>query len=227
MGTATPGDGCRDRCGKKGWLAVGIIDYLDYIGIVAFAISGASTAIKKRMDYLGILIMAGVTAIGGGVIRDIIIRRDSLPIFFERYEYSLLILLTTAFVILTKGQIRWSFALDIFDALGLATFAIEAGITAISMELNFITFCFVSFITAVGGGIIRDLFAREIPHILRPREIYAVAAVGGSVCFWFLRQLIDLQVAAYICIALTFFTRLLCMRFRLALPTVKPPQARS
>ena len=69
---------------------MGIIDYLDYIGVVAFAVSGAVTAIKKRMDYFGILVLAMVTAIGGGVIRDIIIK-DGLPTFFLRYEYTLLI----------------------------------------------------------------------------------------------------------------------------------------
>lgn len=66
---------------------MGIIDYLDYIGVVAFAVSGAVTAIKKRMDYFGILVLAMVTAIGGGVIRDIIIK-DGLPTFFLRYEYT-------------------------------------------------------------------------------------------------------------------------------------------
>ena len=129
---------------------MGIIDYLDYIGVVAFAVSGAVTAIKKRMDYFGILVLAMVTAIGGGVIRDIIIK-DGLPTFFLRYEYTLLICATTALVILTKGQLKWAFALDIFDALGLATFTVEAGLTALNMGLNFITFSFVSLITAVGG----------------------------------------------------------------------------
>ena len=160
---------------------MGIIDYLDYIGIVAFAVSGAVTAIKKRMDYFGILVLAMVTAIGGGVIRDIIIK-DGLPTFFLRYEYTLLICATTALVILTKGQLKWAFALDIFDALGLATFTVEAGLTALNMELNFITFSFVSLITAVGGGVIRDVFSREIPRILR-QDVYAVASIAGSTFF--------------------------------------------
>ena len=191
---------------------MGIIDYLDYIGVVAFAVSGAVTAIKKRMDYFGILVLAMVTAIGGGVIRDIIIK-DGLPTFFLRYEYTLLICATTALVILTKGQLKWAFALDIFDALGLATFTVEAGLT-------FITFSFVSLITAVGGGVIRDVFSREIPRILR-QDVYAVASIAGSTFFWFLRQWIPLEVAAYISIGFIFVLRLVSIRFQMRIPTVQ------
>ncbi|MGN8938393.1 trimeric intracellular cation channel family protein [Bittarella sp. HCP28S3_D9] len=198
---------------------MGIIDYLDYIGVVAFAVSGAVTAIKKRMDYFGILVLAMVTAIGGGVIRDIIIK-DGLPTFFLRYEYTLLICATTALVILTKGQLKWAFALDIFDALGLATFTVEAGLTALNMGLNFITFSFVSLITAVGGGVVRDVFSREIPRILR-QDVYAVASIAGSTFFWFLRQWIPLEMAAYISIGFIFVLRLISIRFQMRIPTVQ------
>ena len=198
---------------------MGIIDYLDYIGIVAFAVSGAVTAVKKRMDYFGILVLAAVTAIGGGVIRDIIIK-DGLPTFFQHYEYTLLIGATAALVILTKGQIKWAFALDLFDALGLATFTIEAGLIALEMELNFITFSFVSLITAVGGGVIRDVFSREIPRILR-QDVYAVAAIAGSTLFWFLRQWIPLHLAAYLSIAFIFGLRMVSIRFQMRIPTVQ------
>ena len=101
-----------------------LITLLDYIGIIAFAISGATKAIKLKLDYFGIFTLACVTAIGGGVIRDLVIKKDALPTFFLTWEYPVLIAITTAVMIAIKGKIKYGFFLEIVDALGLATFTV-------------------------------------------------------------------------------------------------------
>ena len=196
-----------------------LITLLDYIGIIAFSISGATKAIKLKLDYFGIFTLAAVTAIGGGVVRDLVIKKDALPTFFLTWEYPVLIAITTAIMIAVKGKIKYGFFLEIVDALGLATFTVEAGLTASDMKLNFVTFVFVSLITAVGGGIIRDIMANEIPGVLN-KDVYASAAIFGSVILWYSLQIMPRTIASYLCIALTFAVRIMAIVFNMGLPTV-------
>ncbi len=142
-----------------------------------------------------------------------------MPTFFLTWEYPVLIAITTAVMIAVKGKIKFGFFLEIVDALGLATFTVEAGLTANDMQLNFVTFVFVSLITAVGGGIIRDIMANEIPGVLN-KEVYASAAILGSVILWYCLQIMPRIIACYLCIALTFAVRVLAIVFNMGLPTV-------
>ena len=91
--------------------------------------------------------------------------------------------------------------------------------TAISMNLNFMTFLFVSLITAVGGGIIRDVMSKEVPLVLR-EEVYAVASIAGAVLFWFIYPYLGITVSAYLCIAFIFILRMVCVIFHLNLPKI-------
>jgi len=201
-----------------------LITILDYIGVVAFSISGASKAIKLKLDYFGIFTLAAVTAIGGGIIRDIVVKKDELPTFFLTWEYSVIIAATALFMILIKGNIKFGFALELVDALGLATFTVEAGLIGRDLQLNFVTFVFVSLITAVGGGIIRDIMSNEIPRVLN-KEVYASAAILGSVVFWFALQIMPETIACYLCIALIFAVRVLAVVFNMGLPTVQQAES--
>ncbi len=191
---------------------------LDTIGIIVFAASGAIQAIQKKMDIFGIFTLATVTAIGGGVIRDVVINID-LPTFFKRPQYLLFITLTVLAIIFLRGRLKWQFLFNLFDAIGLAVFTIQAGMTALSLKLNFMTFLFVSLITAVGGGIIRDVMSKEVPLVLR-EEVYAVASILGAVLFWYIHPYLGVTVSAYLCIAFIFILRMVCVIFHLNLPKI-------
>ena len=186
-----------------------LITLFEYIGLFVFAASGAIRAMEKKMDLFGILILATVTAIGGGVIRDVV-TDIGIPVFFSNFQYLLVIMIATYSVIILRGEIRWRNSFLILDALGLAVFTIAAGMKAIESNYNFMTFLFVSVITAVGGGVIRDILAQEVPMILR-REVYAVASLIGAICLWFIHPILGMTISSSLCLGLIFFIRLITL----------------
>lgn len=199
-------------------IEVDLITFFEYIGLFVFAASGAICAIGKKMDFFGILTLSTVTAIGGGVIRDVV-TNIGIPIFFSKYEYMLVILISTTLVILFRGRIKWRISFLILDAIGLAVFTVAAGMKAIESDYNFMTFIFVSVITAVGGGVIRDVLAQEVPTILK-REIYAVASLFGAIIFWFLHPVLGMTISSYFCLGLIFCIRLITYYYHIHLPYV-------
>ena len=193
-----------------------LITLFEYIGLFVFAASGAIRAMEKKMDLFGILILATVTAIGGGVIRDVV-TDIGIPVFFSNFQYLLVIMIATYSVIILRGEIRWRNSFLILDALGLAVFTIAAGMKAIESNYNFMTFLFVSVITAVGGSVIRDILAQEVPMILR-REVYAVASLIGAICLWFIHPILGMTISSYLCLGLIFFIRLITLYYHIELP---------
>lgn len=145
-----------------------LILFLEYIGVFVFAASGAIRAIERKMDFFGILTLATVTAIGGGVIRDVV-TNIGVPAFFSDYTSMLIILLSTILVIIFRGTIKWKTTFLVLDASGLAVFTIAAAMKAMELHYNFLTFIFVSLITAIGGGVIRDILAKQVPTILKEK----------------------------------------------------------
>ena len=196
-----------------------LITFFEYIGPFVFAASGAMCAIEKKMDFFGILTLATVTAIGGGVIRDVV-TDIGVPVFFSKYEYMLTILISTILVICLRGRIKWQTSFLILDAIGLSVFTIAAGMKAIDLNYNFMTFLFVSVITAVGGGVIRDILAQEVPSILK-HEIYAVASLIGAICFWFLHPYLGIMISAYLCLSIIFIIRLVTIHYQMHLPYIE------
>ena len=189
------------------------ISIVELIGTVAFAISGALTAIDKELDYYGIAIFAIITAVGGGIIRDILIN-ENLPAALENPFYVLISLASAAAVIVFYRRIvRFTNILMIFDAVGLAAFtAIGAEISVrhnLNMPFVIIT---LAVLTGTGGGILRDVFAKEIPFVFR-KEIYAVASVIGAVSFMIIDPLTgNNMIALYACFGITLLIRLGCMK---------------
>ncbi|MGP3779002.1 trimeric intracellular cation channel family protein [Halanaerobium saccharolyticum] len=188
------------------------ISIVDIIGTIAFAMSGALRAIEKEMDYYGIAVFGITTAVAGGTIRDILINKD-LPVSLANPIYLIISILAAFFVILFyKKIIRFNQILNIFDAVGLAAF------TAIGSEVavnNGYTQPFIIIVLAVmtgtGGGTLRDLFANEIPYVFH-KEVYAVAAVIGSIFFIITYQTVGNKAALYTAFAVTFLIRLFCMK---------------
>ncbi|HAX72293.1 MAG TPA: hypothetical protein DCY20_02080 [Firmicutes bacterium] len=195
-----------------------LFTFLEYIGLFVFAASGAICAIEKRMDIFGIFTLATVTAIGGGVIRDVV-TDVGIPVFFSKYEYMITILIASGLIIVLRGKMKWKIPFLILDAIGLSVFTVAAGLKAISHDYNFMTFLFVCVITAVGGGVIRDILAQEVPVILK-KEIYASASLIGATALWIMHYFIASNLAAYIALIIIFIIRLISVRYRMNLPVV-------
>ena len=196
---------------------------LDYMGIFAFALSGALKGLCKQMDVFGILVLALVTAVGGGTVRDLIIGHIP-PRWLSEPSYVLLVAAATlAAVGLPRVLIKTERVILFFDAIGLGVFTVIGAQQALDAELGGIGVVTVGCITAVGGGMIRDLLAAEVPVVLH-KEIYASAAVVGGLLVWALQfttipHAIGLTASAVVVVTI----RLLAMRYHWGLPAMREP----
>lgn len=159
---------------------VSVPSVLDLLGVAVFAVSGALAAVRSQLDVFGVTVLAGVTAIGGGVARDVLLGITP-PTTLRQWPY----LIVPAVV----GLVVWRFhpavarlrrAMLIADALGLALFATTGTAVALAAGAPAVTAVLVGVTTGVGGGVLRDVLLREVPLVLR-REVYAVAASLGAV----------------------------------------------
>jgi uncharacterized membrane protein YeiH len=199
----------------------GFISVLDYLGTIAFAITGASKAISHKADIFGIIVLATVVGVGGGVTRDVLFGR--FPVAFSDPIYVILTVITGVvmfflFSYLKKKMNIWL----VVDAVGLGVFSvIGASIAFQIVGMNFLPMLFGGMITAIGGGILRDIFVREIP-IVFVKEVYAVASLIGIVIFYLvLSTSNDIQIASIIGIVAATGIRLLAMKFNWNLPKVR------
>ena len=152
---------------------------LDLTGVAVFAVSGALAAVYARLDVFGVLVLACVTALGGGVVRDLLLGIDP-PTTLRHWQY----LVTPVVVALVVFRFHPAVArlrrgTQLADALGLALFVTTATSTGLATGAPGITSAIVGVITGVGGGVLRDVLLNEIPQVLR-REIYAIAALVGA-----------------------------------------------
>ena len=152
---------------------------LDLVGIFAFALTGGLVAVKKRLDLFGVLVLAAAAALGGGVMRDLLIG-DTPPVGISDWRLvSAAVLAGIVTFLFHPGVERISKFVRVLDAAGLATFAIGGSLKALGAGLDPIAAVLVGCITAVGGGVIRDVLAGQVPEVLR-REMYALPALLGS-----------------------------------------------
>jgi uncharacterized membrane protein YeiH len=178
---------------------------LELIGITAFAFSGATAAIEKRLDVFGILVLAFVTAVGGGTIRDMMI--GSLPVaWLNDMEtiYTILICYVISLFFI-KHVKRFPHTMFWFDTIGLAFFCIVAINKAVSFELHPVICIATGTISACFGGIIRDVLLNEIPYVFR-KDVYASACIAGGILYFLLilwledRNLVSLLAGSLIII---------------------------
>lgn len=198
---------------------MGVLTVLESIGVFAFAMSGAYVAIQKNMDLFGIYTLAIITAMGGGITRDVVMSRG-VPVFFSSYRSFFIILIAATLVIFLKNYHKWTFIITIMDAIGLAVFTVDTCMKAIASHYNLLAFVFVAVITAVGGGVIRDVLCSRVPTIFR-KEIYATASLTGALLFWALYRFAGQLVTGYICIAFVIIFRLASVYFSFNLPKIK------
>lgn len=154
---------------------------LDLLGVFVFALSGATLAVSRRLDVFGVLVLGVAAALGGGLVRDVLL--GALPPVALRDERYLLVALLAGAVVFVGSPLveRLAGAVRLFDAAGLGLFAVAGTTRALNAGLGAVPAVVVGVLTGVGGGVLRDLLAGVVPTVLR-REVYAVPAVlGGAV----------------------------------------------
>ncbi|WP_288432577.1 trimeric intracellular cation channel family protein [uncultured Deinococcus sp.] len=157
------------------------LHWLDLIGIVAFALSGALLAVRKRFDLFGVLVLGCVTAVGGGAIRDTLTGQTP-PLFLrdESYLWAALLGSVLAFAF-GERLARFERTISVFDTVGLGLFAASGALGAIIFGRGPVGIFFRGALSGVGGGIIRDLIANEVPEVMYRRDqLYATAAAAGA-----------------------------------------------
>lgn len=154
---------------------------LDLIGLFAFGISGALMAIRRDFDVVGIVILAVITALGGGILRDLVLG-DTPPPAFAEWEYLVVPLAAAAVTFVAHPELeRLMRTLLIFDAAGLGLFCVSGTVKALDYGLAPVAAATLGVTTAVGGGVLRDVIARETPALVRPdSELYAIPAIAGA-----------------------------------------------
>lgn len=197
----------------------------ELIGTVAFAVSGAMTALNKKMDIFGVVTLGVITAVGGGVIRDLVLG-NTPPETFKNPVYGIVAIVTSMVVFLpflrkinTEKHHKFELLLLVMDSLGLAVFTVMGIRTAVTVtnEFNIYLLIFVGIITGIGGGVIRDILAQNTPYIF-VKHFYATASlIGAVVCIalWNVAGAITAMITGAV---LIFVLRMLAARFHWRLP---------
>ena len=189
-----------------------ILLILEIIGTISFAVSGAFVAIKAKFDIFGVLVIGCITAVGGGIMRDILIGKV-YPTIFDRWYIALVACDSALMVFLISYKQRKKFdgmrgrvehINNIFDALGLAAFTVMGTELAFTYQLqeNVFLSLVIGVLSAVGGGVLRDILTETPPYIFT-KHVYAMASIGGAVLYYVLR----------ICMESTIFPGILGMLF--------------
>lgn len=191
---------------------------LDIIGTMAFAMSGALTAMHKKLDPFGVFIIAFVTAVGGGTLRDVLIGRTPVGWMLD-LQYVYVIILGFGFAILFRKKFdKLRTSLFLFDTIGLGVFTLIGLEKGISIGLHPVICIAIGTMTACFGGVIRDILCTEIPTIFR-REIYATICIFGGIVFFALRSLELNDDILYLTTSIVIISvRLMAVKFKWYLP---------
>lgn len=200
-------------------MELSLFNMLDLLGTVAFAISGALAAMNRKLDLFGIFIIAFVTSIGGGTLRDILIGQTPV-MWMENTIYIYFIGAVTVLAIIFRNKIYYlKKSLFLFDTIGLGVFTITGVETGIQNNLDPIICIALGTMTGTFGGVIRDILVVEIPVIFR-KEIYATASITGGLTFILLYNLGVNTDLIYIVTSLIIITiRLIVVKYHISLPS--------
>ncbi|MEB8330417.1 trimeric intracellular cation channel family protein [Flavobacteriaceae bacterium KMM 6897] len=193
---------------------------IDILGTIAFAISGVLVAIDKKLDLFGVFIIAFVTSVGGGTLRDLLIGNTPV-LWLTDPVYLYTIFGTVVFAVTFRARLKYiRKSLFLFDAIGIGLYTMVGIERGLSVGLSSIMCIGLGTITACFGGVIRDILCNEIPVIFR-KEIYATACILGGVCYFLLRKLpFDDAYAFMAGIIIVIGIRLVAVRFKIALPSI-------
>lgn len=201
------------------------VEVFELIGVVAFAMSGVLVGIEYGFDIFGIFVLSFLTALGGGLFRDMILGNHP-PVCFTHFSYIICVAVTVVvFLIFLKifdtklgrGDIeKIKILITFFDAVGLGVFCVTG--TAFAMQMGFsdnMLLCVASgLITSIVGGMLRDVLANRKPVVLR-KEIYAVAAIIGAVIYYLIEPVIGITAATYLVAFLVLLIRMYSVRHKI------------
>ena len=194
---------------------------LDLFGTMAFAVTGAFKAIEHKSDFVGIILLATITGVAGGTIRDVVMGRFPNSISDPTYVIITVASGVCIFFLYSRLKKHWNLFLK-FDAFGLGIFTIIGGTFAYNLfGLNFLAIISAGILTAVGGGILRDVFVNQIP-IVFVKELYVTASFTGIFVFYFILYFGgELYIATIVGIVIATGVRLTAMKFNWNLPKVR------
>lgn len=198
-----------------------LISILEVIGTIAFAISGALIGIKKKLDLFGVIFLSITTAVGGGIFRDLVLG-NTPPVAFVKPIYCSISGAAGIITFIFYGRIsKLKNIISITDALGLGVFTALGSNAALAHNMaNPFIVISMGLITGIGGGILRDVFVKDIPFVFR-KEIYAVASILGASGMYYSFNYFPNIISIYICFAITFIVRILAVLLKLNLPVLR------
>ena len=198
-----------------------VIYVLDILGTFAFAISGALVALDKKFDIFGVIIIAFVTAVGGGMLRDVLINAHPIN-WIADLNYLYVIFTAVMFTFLFKSKIAYlSKTMFLFDTIGISVFTLLGLEKALAIDLHPIIALVMGMVSAVFGGVLRDVLTNKIPLIFE-KEIYASACLAGGISYLILNYFkVDANINFIISAAVVVIIRAIAVRFHLELPKVK------
>jgi len=203
-------------------MCMNILNIAEIVGIASFALSGFLIAVRKKLDLLGVILFSFLTALGGGIIKDVII--GNIPVSLKNSQPSLIVISVIVLAyfskISQKEQIDRYKIFILSDAIGLVAFSINGAMVGIENELNFFGVIILSLSTAIGGGITRDILINEVPIVLTS-GFYATISIIVSVAILFLKMLNclnDINIVLIFIIAL--FLRLFAYYKKWNLPSL-------
>lgn len=199
---------------------------MEYAGTVAFAVSGAFAAGRKQMDLVGVVVLGCLVAVGGGTMRDLLL--GELPVFWVTNPTFVLVGAVTALAVVplsrtrTLGALQRSKVIETSDAAGMALFVVTGTNVALAAGASNIAAAIIGVISGVGGGIIRDVLAAEIPDVLRNGQFYASAAlIGATVYVVLIAAQVDPVLVFWVPIVVIFAIRMLSLRYGWGIPTFR------
>lgn len=203
---------------------------MEFVGTVSFAVSGALVAIDAKLDIFGVMFVACVTAVGGGILRDLLLGIHP-PFIFTNYHFCVVAMVVAILVFLIAYFRQNQFQIfrhrievinNVFDAFGLGAFTVTGAEVAYSMGHGNNGFLVVAIgmITAVGGGIFRDILTNSTPYVFK-KHIYALASIFGGITFYFCRRIFPSDGwVIFLCVGLVVAIRLLATKYRWSLPKI-------
>lgn len=192
----------------------------DVLGTIAFAVSGVLVAMDKKLDLFGVYIIAFVTAVGGGTLRDVLIGNTPV-LWLQDHTYLNIITATAILAILLRNKKKYvRTSLFLFDSIGIGFYTLLGIAKGLSVGLSPVMCIALGTITACFGGVIRDILCNEIPVIFR-KEIYATACIVGGVSYFMIQKLpINELYADIATIIIVIGIRLWAVRFKISLPNI-------
>ena len=206
---------------------ISVLFVMELIGTAAFSCSGAMVAIKKNLDLLGIVVLGVITAVGGGMMRDVLLGIHPPTLFLKPVYVTVAVISAVIIFLLMRSKsiarflltAEYDWTMNLLDAIGLGAFTVVGVDTSISAgqgDFQFLTI-FLGVITGVGGGLLRDMMACEVPAILR-KHVYACASIAGAVFYVYIDSHISQNMALILSAALVVAIRLLARHYEWNLP---------